>query len=202
MNYGNRRSFLKAVGVGSAGLMAAPSLVGIARAAGVGWQNQLRHRIDHVVVIFQENRSFDHYFGTFQPTNGQRISNLLDAHGKLDRRFVGFQKNPAGIPYTILPTLKDIPGFQTVELPNAPFHLAPYIPADDNAHWDPKHRFFRMSAQINNGKMDRFVALALSDHRHLSRAELDHYVAQRIAFDLAHRSGPVLGYYTAEKFDV
>ncbi len=196
MSQWTRRSFLKAMGIGGTTLMVAPHLVGVARAAGVGLQNQFRHKIDHVVVVFQENRSFDHYFGTFQPKNGQKIINLLDADGKLDRRFVGFQKNPAGIPYTILPTPKDIPGFQTAELPNAPFHLAPYIPADDNAHWDPKHRFFRMSAQINNGKMDRFVALAMGDHRHLSRAELDHYVAQRIEFDLAYPSGPVLGHYT------
>ncbi|MDX5935832.1 phospholipase C [Acidithiobacillus thiooxidans] len=196
MSHISRRSFFKAMGIGGASLMAAPHLVGIARAAGASLQNQLRDKIDHVVVIFQENRAFDHYFGTFQPKNGQKVINLLDTAGKIDSRFTGFQKNPAGIPYTILPTPKNIPGFQTVELTNAPFHLAPYIPANDNAHWDPKHRFFRMSAQINNGKMDRFVALAMGDHRHLSRAELEHYVAQRIEFDLSHPSGPVLGHYT------
>jgi phospholipase C len=197
MNYFSRRSFLKSVGIGGTALISAPHLIGVARAAGVGPQNQLRHKIDHVVVIFQENRAFDHYFGTFQPRNGQGIVNLLDSNGQIDHRFTGLQKNPAGIPYTVLPTPKNIPGFQTAELPNAPFHMAPYIPADDNAHWDPKHRFFRMSAQINNGKMDRFVALAMGDHRHLSRAELENYVTQRIEFDLAHPSGPVLGHYMA-----
>ena len=28
------------------------------------------HRIEHVIVIMQENRSFDHYFGTFPGADG------------------------------------------------------------------------------------------------------------------------------------
>ncbi len=193
----SRRSFLKTLGAAAAAPMV-PGFIGMAKAAGVSHLNRLRDNIDHIIVIFQENRSFDHYFGTFSPRNGQQVTNLLDASGKIDSRFLGLQKNPAGIPYTVLPTPKDIIGFQEAELPNAPFHLAPYIPANDNVHWDPKHRFFRMSAQINNGKMDRFVALAMGDHRHLSRTQLEKYVSQRIEFDLAHPSGPVLGHYMAQ----
>jgi phospholipase C len=33
--------------------------------------------IKHVIVIIGENRSFDHVFATFNPTNGQTVSNLL-----------------------------------------------------------------------------------------------------------------------------
>jgi len=33
--------------------------------------------IKHVIVIIGENRSFDHVFATYQPTNGQTVSNLL-----------------------------------------------------------------------------------------------------------------------------
>ena len=33
--------------------------------------------IKHVIVISGENRSFDHVFATFNPTNGQTVSNLL-----------------------------------------------------------------------------------------------------------------------------
>ena len=33
--------------------------------------------ITHVIVIIGENRSFDHVFATFNPTNGQTVSNLL-----------------------------------------------------------------------------------------------------------------------------
>jgi len=33
--------------------------------------------VKHVLVLIAENRSFDHVFGTYQPKNGQTISNLL-----------------------------------------------------------------------------------------------------------------------------
>lgn len=193
--YLSRRGFLKTIGVAAASVAAGPYLTRTAHAANLHPVTELRDKIEHIVVIFQENRSFDHYFGTYRHHNGAMPMNILDKDGKVAKRFVGLQKNPAGIPYTILPTPKEILSFQEAELANAPFHLAPYIPADDNAHWDPKHRFFRMSGQINNGKMDRFVALAMGDHRHLSRSELEKYQAQRLDFDLAHPGGPVLGYY-------
>ncbi len=32
--------------------------------------NLLRHRVKYVFVLFQENRSFDHYFGTYRGANG------------------------------------------------------------------------------------------------------------------------------------
>ncbi len=191
----SRRQFLKTIGMATASVVSAPYLGGVARATSLDPVAELRGKIDHIVIIFQENRSFDHYFGTYRQPSGKTPLNLLDANGDIDPRFAGLQKNPAGIPYTILPTPRHIPGFQTAELANAPFHLAPYIPADDNARWDPKHRFFRMAGEINGGKMDRFVALAMGDHRHLSRVELEKYKARRLDFDLAHPGGPVLGYY-------
>lgn len=199
-NVYTRRHFLKNMTLATSSVASAHYLSGIARAAGVHPLTQLRSKIAHVVVIFQENRSFDHYFGTYQGPTGTNVVNLLNKSGKVDPHFIGLQKNPAGIPYTVLPTPIDIPSFQTVELPNAPFHLAPYIPANDNAHWDPEHRFFRMSSEINNGKMDRFVALAMGDHSHLSRSDLEKYNAQFLDLDLARPSGPVLGYY--ERTDI
>src|ERR1700722_17647151 len=33
--------------------------------------------IKHVIVIIGENRSFDHVFATYQPSNGETVSNLL-----------------------------------------------------------------------------------------------------------------------------
>jgi phospholipase C len=191
----SRRDFLKYTALATGGILASPSVIGIANAAGVSKITQLRNRIEHVVVIFQENRSFDHYFGTYVSPNGMPVANLLDANRAIDRRFFGLQKNPVGIPYTALPVPNELPAFANVLLPNAPFHLGPYIPAGSNAHWDPKHRFFRMSAQINKGAMDRFVALALGDHQHLTRADLERFNAEALAFSLARPSGPVLGYY-------
>lgn len=195
----DRRSFLRGIGLASGSALAGSRLIKFAQAAQPSFQQRLRRQIDHIVVIFQENRSFDHYFGTFRPQHGQRVANLLDQHGNIDPRFHGLQKNPAGIPYPTLPLpYKQIPAFDNVELPNLPFHLAPYIPARNNVPWDPEHRFFRMMAEVNGGKMDRFVALALGSGSHLSTAELEKLRADELAFELAVPSAPVLGYYQAE----
>ncbi|WP_312263275.1 alkaline phosphatase family protein [Candidatus Igneacidithiobacillus taiwanensis] len=193
----SRRSFLQQLGLGAGAAIAAPHVIGVTRAAGASASQALRHNIEHVVVIFQENRSFDHYFGTFQPKNGQQVVNLLNANGQIDSRFVNLQKNPAGIPYANLPLPTEIPSFTQASLPNRPFHLAPYIPANGNVRWDPKHRFFRMMAEVNNGKMDLFVALAGSSHQHLHRDEFRKMSPAQIAFELARPSGPVIGYYEA-----
>lgn len=156
-----RRDFVKQMLGLSAGIIAAPYLMTSAKAAGTTAYNQLRKNIDHIVVIFQENRSFDHYFGTYLSLHGSKVQNLLNAQGVVDARFNGLQKDISGIPYDTLPLPNDVPGFQNVVLENKPFHLGPYIPSDSKVRWDPTHHFFRMRAEINKGKMDRFVALAL-----------------------------------------
>ncbi|EQD42635.1 secreted protein containing Phosphoesterase domain protein, partial [mine drainage metagenome] len=56
----DRRTFLRGIGLAAGSALAAPHIVGIARAGGVSFRQQLRHKIEHIVVIFQENRSFDH----------------------------------------------------------------------------------------------------------------------------------------------
>ena len=86
----------------------------------------------------------------------------MDADGNVDQRFTGLQRNAAGAVYPYLPVPYNLPGFAGAQLPNRPFPLAPFIPAGDNVLWDPPHHFFRMFAQINGGKMDPFVALALT----------------------------------------
>ena len=83
----SRRSFLKAAAsAGGAAYLAAhfPRPVRAAPAAGPDLQG-LRDKIDHIIVIYQENRSFDHYFGAYQPPGGGRVANLLDAR-RADRR--------------------------------------------------------------------------------------------------------------------
>ena len=158
----DRRAFLKSLAfTGSAALAARGFLPRPARASSIG---ALREHIDHIVVIFQENRSFDHYFGTYRHPQGAFVDNLLDRDGKIDPRFDGLQKNPAGIAYSALPMPGNIPAFQDKLFANRPFHLTPYIPPGENVPWDPEHAFFRMYAQVDRGAMDRFVALALSHH--------------------------------------
>ncbi len=108
-------------------------------------------RIDHVVVIYQENWSFDGLFGKFPGANG--IANAGDTIKQTDLN---------GQPYLTLPPSIDnwkrqpeirIPA----NLPVAPFDLALYVRPDETTG-NPVHRFYQQQYQINGGKMDRFVA--------------------------------------------
>lgn len=203
-----RRRLLKTAGAAAAGVVAAPWLAPLAKAAGTEPLSGLRDRIDHIIVIYQENRSFDHYFGTYRNPNGHPVANLLDTAGKIDRRFDGLQKDPAGVAYGVLPVPLDIPAFDSASLPNKPFHLAPYIPAGDNVPWDPAHHFFRMYEQVNSGKMDRFVGLAQTRHvadieaqiRRMPKAgtAAHHEAVVKLLMAASKPSGAVLGHYRRE----
>ncbi len=109
----SRRRFLKSVAAtGGAAFFSSrlPPAVRAATPAGPDLQG-LRDKIDHIVVIYQENRSFDHYFGAYQPPGGGAVAGLLDREGQVDARFTGLQKNAAGAPYGYLPVPYQLPGF-------------------------------------------------------------------------------------------
>jgi phospholipase C len=194
----SRRRFLQA-GTAAGAALFTPNLIRPALAQGQPAAPDLgglRDKIEHIVVIFQENRAFDHYFGAYQPPGSGPIANLLDEEGHVDPRFTGWQKNPAGAAYPYLPAPYTVPGFAGAQLPNRPFPLAPFIPATTNVPWDPMHHFFRMFAQVNGGKMDRFVALALGGrHEFFDKPPTDP-AAMLMAESTA--SGAVLGFYTRD----
>ncbi len=195
----SRRAFLKRVAFAGGAALAGLRLAPFARAAAPAAADLqgLREKIEHIVVIYQENRSFDHYFGSYRHPGGAAVETLLDKDGKIDARFAGLQKNEAGVPYSILPVPDDIPGFQNALLENRPFRLAPYVPADHNVPWDPMHHFFRMFAQIDGGAMDRFVALALGkSHKPFDKAAAADPLAMMLAQSAP--SGAVLGFYERE----
>ncbi len=192
----NRRRFLQSVATtGGAALLGARWAPALRAQTPAGADlTGLRDKIDHIVVIYQENRSFDHYFGAYQPPGGGAVAGLLDAEGQVNPRFTGLQKNPAGAPYVYLPVPYGLPGFAGAELPNRPFPLARYIPPGDNVPWGPAHNFFRMFAQVHGGKMDRFVALALHDkHAFFDRPGSD---PVQLMMAQSTPSGAVLGFYT------
>ncbi len=107
-------------------------------------------RITHVIVIYQENWSFDGLFGKFPGANG-----LARAAATVP------QTDKAGKPYAVLPPALDYRGMPDRRIPEglpvAPFDLAPYVPPSDTAG-NPVHRFYQQQYQINGGRMDRFVA--------------------------------------------
>src|SRR5271170_6006299 len=90
----SRRSFLGSVAAAGSAALLAPRFAPPARAAAPAAADLggLREKIDHIVVIYQENRSFDHYFGAYRPPGGGTVAGLLDSDGRVDPRFTGLQK--------------------------------------------------------------------------------------------------------------
>ncbi|HKS75732.1 MAG TPA: alkaline phosphatase family protein, partial [Terriglobales bacterium] len=81
MQSGNSaRTFWQKIGLGGALLSTVVNLVAPAAAANKplnARDAQTTTPIQHVIVVVGENRSFDHVFATYQPTNGQTVDNLL-----------------------------------------------------------------------------------------------------------------------------
>jgi len=110
-------------------------------------------KINHVVVIYQENRSFDSLYGNFPGANG--LAQAGDAVKQVDKNGQPYAALPARIDGRLKPPGPDprIPA----NLPDAPFDLSKYIkPAGITG--DMVHRFYQEQYQIDGGKMDKFVA--------------------------------------------
>jgi acid phosphatase len=128
-------------------------------------------KINHFVVIYLENHSFDNLYGQFPGAEG--ISKAAkDASTQVDL---------SGQAYTTLPTGddgQDAPQAHLGPLANAPFPLteqlvctkdtpavfqcadgAPYLTLGGGNHlFDLNHNFFAEQIAINGGKMNRYVA--------------------------------------------
>jgi phospholipase C len=103
-------------------------------------------RINHVVVIYLENRSFDNLYGEFPAADG--LTAARRSAPQIDSR---------GTPYRVLPQAAGTPF--PADLPNAPFDIGRFVPPS-TATRDLVHRFYQEQAQINRGRMDRFVLLS------------------------------------------
>ena len=115
-------------------------------------------KIDHIVVIYGENRSFDNLYGMFPKADG-----VLDLKpGQYE------QVDTNGKPFATLPpvwkegskTGEIDPMFAGRTLPNKPFRLdgEPFnLPITEETR-DLVHRFYQNQEQIDGGKNDRFAA--------------------------------------------
>lgn len=109
-------------------------------------------KIDHIIVIYLENHSFDNLFGKFPGANG------LSRAGK-----AAVQIDKTGKPYETLPPV--INPFPKPEpdtrfpnnLPNRPFLIDQYVPLDQK-YPSPVHAYYHQLAQNDGGKMDKYVA--------------------------------------------
>jgi len=113
------------------------------------------NRIEHIIVIYLENRSFDSLFGLFPGANG-----LADAQNAPP------QVDESGRPYQALPTVMDVKHKPVIldkrfptDLANSPFDIARYAKPDEK-HPDLTHRFFIHQMQIDGGRNDRFAQLS------------------------------------------
>jgi acid phosphatase len=110
-------------------------------------------KIDHIVVIYAENRSFDNLYGLFPGANG--IANATPAqYTQVDRD---------GKPFMTLPPVwkgkEADPAFPR-DLPNKPFRIdaSPINLPLSTPTRDLIHEFYRNQEQIDGGRNDRFVA--------------------------------------------
>jgi phospholipase C len=112
-------------------------------------------KIGHIVVIFEENRSFDNFFGRFPGANG-----LANAGDK------AIQIGSDGKPLKLLPAPIDSnlkpPGVDKrlpVQLSNRPFQINRYVSLDDDTG-DLIHAFYQEQMQINGGAMNRYAKVS------------------------------------------
>ena len=103
------------------------------------------NKVNHVVVIYMENHSFDNLYGSFSGANGLQNANASNET----------QVDSAGIPYTVLPAIPGTPTFPT-NLPNGIFNIDQYV-ANDVITQDVLHRYYQEQMQIDGGKMDKYA---------------------------------------------
>jgi phospholipase C len=134
------------------GLTVALALVGIEPGATSGQGGGL-DKINHIIVIYQENRSFDSLYGKFPGANG--FANAGAAVRQVDKNRQPYATLPQPIDTTKSPVGPD-PRFPAT-LPVAPFDAASYVTPEDRTG-DMVHRYYQEQYQIDGGKMDKFVA--------------------------------------------
>ncbi|MEP7208380.1 MAG: acid phosphatase, partial [Casimicrobiaceae bacterium] len=112
-------------------------------------------RIQHVIVIYAENRSFDHLYGMFPGANG--VANATpEQYIQVDRDGKPF----AELPPSWKGNTPD-PAFPH-RMPNRPFRLdAPplNLPLSQQVR-SPVHKYYQNMEQIDGGRNDRFAAVS------------------------------------------
>jgi len=113
------------------------------------------NRIEHIIVIYAENRSYDNLYGLFPGANG--IANARPENT--------VQVDHDGKPFAVLPPIlkgtapdPQFPG----SLPNRPFRIdaPPFNQPLSVPTRDLVHRYYQNIEQINGGRNDRFAAVS------------------------------------------
>jgi phospholipase C len=112
-------------------------------------------RIQHIVVFYLENHSFDNLYGLFPGAEG--LQHTSQAFPQVDREGKVYE--------TLPPVMNMSDGAAKVDprfpgnLPNKPFEIDQYVPADQKIG-DLVHRYYQNQMQIDHGRNDRFAAIS------------------------------------------
>jgi len=101
-------------------------------------------KLNHVVVIFLENWSFDSLYADFKGAEG--LTGAMAAAPQIDPT--------TGQPFATLPQTES---HMPAGLPNKPFALDPYLTVAEDTSIDLTDNFYVEQAQIDDGKMDLFA---------------------------------------------
>lgn len=114
---------------------------------------QFQQKIAHVVIIYQENWGFDSLYGKFPGANGYANATSITA-----------QIDTNGVPVTSIPPVLNgsapdpqFAALNAAKAPVAPFDISAYVPTTGMTG-DPNHNFYVQQAQIDGGRMDRYLA--------------------------------------------
>jgi acid phosphatase len=110
-------------------------------------------RINHLIVIYQENWSFDSLYGEFPGANG--IDNAGATLAQVDKNGKPYATLPQAMDNTLKPPTPDTRF--PAGLPVQPFDIAKYA-APDQKFPDLGSGFYQEQYQIDGGKMDKFAA--------------------------------------------
>ncbi len=112
-------------------------------------------KIGHIIVIYMENHSFDNLYGEFPGADGIRNATKSE-YTQID--------TATGNAYDTLPW-NDASFHPPTSLPDIYFNIDTLNPPSKKTE-DLVHRYYQEQAQINGGKMDKYVAY--SDAKGLS----------------------------------
>src|SRR6266576_4922444 len=144
------------------------------------------NKINHIVVIYEENHSFDNLYGTWEGVNGRsnapsaktlQVGQTTGAYTCLMQNDVNLTSPPLAADCTDATTATPF----TSHFPNAPFSIEAYIPKDARTCPQPGvfaphgltpspanlpggctrdivHRFYQEQYQLNGGQQDRYTA--------------------------------------------
>jgi phospholipase C len=112
-------------------------------------------KVGHIVVIFEENRSFDNFFGGFPGANG--LANAGDKTIQIGPDSKPYKFLPAAMNSNLKPPAEDkrFPA----QLANKPFQINRYVSLDDDTG-DLIHAFYQEQMQINGGAMNRYAEVS------------------------------------------